>query len=497
MRPMQLNLLHERLQEAGLVLQRKGYTGTAEISHLASDSRRVEGGGLFVAVRGEQSDGHRFIEQAVSKGASAVVCEEIPKTTEGFAGVDFIQVSNTRQALAELAAAFYGDPAHKLSMVGITGTNGKTTTAFLVHHMLTVLGVKTGLLGTVATRVGEETLETSLTTPDALTLHRMLKDMVEAGCTACTMEVSSHALVQERTHGVPFEVAVFTNLTQDHLDYHGSFNRYLDAKKKLFDELGTEAVALYNLDDESGAQMVADTAAQRRSYGQKEEADFRIEGIENRLEGLRMRIDRREHSFYLVGLFNAYNLAAAYGVGRALGYNGEEVLEALSTAPPVPGRFEQFRFEGDRTVIVDYAHTPDALENVLQTIQAFKPAGSRLWCVFGCGGDRDRAKRRLMGSLAEHYADGVIVTSDNPRTEDPASIMNDIRRGMNRPVEARWIVDRREAIREAAAVAQPGDVVLVAGKGHETYQIVGKKRLPFDDRAEVKKNFKLRRLDNA
>ena len=478
-----------------MVLQREGYGESAEIDHLAHDSREVEEGGLFVAVRGEDTDGHLFIDKAIERGAVAVVCEEVPEDAPPPGG--FIQVHRTRTALAELAAAFYGDPARELTMVGVTGTNGKTTTTFLLHHMLTALDEKAGLVGTIALRIGEEQVAADLTTPDALELQRLLRRMVDAECTTCVMEVSSHALVQERVHGIAFDAAVFTNLTQEHLDYHGSFSNYLAAKKRLFDGLAAEAVALYNLDDESGSQMVADTAAEKWSYGQSEAADLRVEVVANRLQGLRLRLDGRGQDFRLVGLFNAYNLVAAYGTGCALGHAPQDVLAALGSAPPVPGRFEQIHFEDGRTVIVDYAHTPDALENVLTTIRAIKPKGSRLWCIFGCGGDRDQSKRRIMGSIAERYAERVIVTSDNPRTEDPASIMNDIRRGMNRPIEAQWIVDRREAIRQASLQAQSGDVVLVAGKGHETYQIIGTDKLPFDDREEVKKNFALRRSGTA
>ena len=485
-----LQALLKRLESAGLDVRKRGRTSGVEIDHVASDSRAVGPGGLFVAIRGERADGHLFIDKAVQNGAIAIVCEAVPgDVAKRFPGIALAQVANTRAALAELAAAFYGDPSRELKLIGVTGTNGKTTVTHLIDHLLTELGETSGLIGTIAFRLGGPPKPATHTTPDALRLNQMLRTMVAAGCTSCTMEVSSHALDQDRVRALHYDVAVFTNLTRDHLDYHGSFQAYLAAKKKLFDGLPATSVAVYNLDDPAGSQVVADTSARRLSYGRTSEADVHVDVLENRLSGLRLRLDGMERAFRLVGLFNAYNLAAAYAAGRALGYSATDVLDALATAPPVPGRFETFRFGGGTTVIVDYAHTPDALENVLQTIRATKPAGAALWCVFGCGGDRDAGKRRPMGTLAEHYADRVVVTSDNPRTEDPEGIMNDIRRGMDRPAEAAWIVSRREAIAYVAHHAAPGDVVLVAGKGHETYQTIGTERHPFDDREEVVRIF--------
>ncbi len=491
-----LNTLRERLEKTGLVISTQGgFDSKVLIDHLANDSRRVGPRGLFVAIRGEQTDGHLFIDKAVYNEAIAVVCEVMPvEASRRFPGIAFVHVRDARAALAELAAAFYGDPSHTLKMVAVTGTNGKTTTAFLTHHLLTALGCKTGLIGTIEYRFGGPPVPATHTTPDALELQRMLRQMVEAGCTACAMEASSHALAQSRLRAARFDVGIFTNLTQDHLDYHRTFDAYLAAKKLLFDHLPAGATALYNGDDEAGARLVTDTAARRVSYGQSPAADLRLEVLENHLEGLRLRLDGGERAFRLVGLFNAYNLAAAYGAGRALGYGHAETLDALAQAPPVPGRFEQFRFEDGTTVIVDYAHTPDALENVLKTIQATKPGQTALWCVFGCGGDRDRAKRPRMGALAERLADHVVVTADNARTEPLGQIMQDIRAGMQHPDEARWIDDRRAAIEAAARHARPGDVVLVAGKGHEDYQIVGTQKLPFDDREEVRKAFSARGL---
>lgn len=482
--------LLDQLAQAGLLLDGQGSSDDRVIDHLADDSRKVGPQGLFVAVRGEAADGHLFIEKAVTNGAIAIVCEAVPAdAATRYPGTAFARVRDGRVAVAVLAAAFYGFPAQYLRMVGVTGTNGKTTVANLVHHTLNALGWETGLVGTISYRVGGEVLEATHTTPGAISLHRLLRGMVEQGCMACSMEVSSHALSQERTKGIPFDVGIFTNLTQDHLDYHDSWDAYLKAKKRLFDDLPAEATALYNADDAAGVAMVEDTQANVLSYGQIADADIQVAVLDNQIDGLRLRLDGVERQFRLVGPFNAYNVAAAYGAGRALGFSQTEVLDALATAPPVPGRFEQLRFASGTTVVVDYAHTPDALENILRAVRTTVPKHAVLWCIFGCGGDRDKAKRRIMGSIAEQFADRVIVTSDNPRTEDPLSIMNDIRRGMNRPTDAFWIVNRREAIREAAFRAQPGDVVLIAGKGHETYQVIGTDKFPFDDRLEAQRAF--------
>ena len=490
---MQLSTLLRRLEREDLLLDSKAAgesVDTITIDHLAEDSREVGPDGCFVAMRGTETDGHLFIDKAVQNGATVVVCEEVPEEAlQRFPGTVFLRVTDSRRALAALAAAFYGDPARELAMIGVTGTNGKTTTAYLLHRTLTQLGETTGLIGTIETRIGTEAAGGDLTTPSALDLQRLLRRMVEAGCTACAMEVSSHALDQERVAAIPYDVGIFTNLTSDHLDYHGTFVEYRKAKKKLFDGLPADATALYNVDDPASADVIADTEARRIAYGRGEEADLRVAILRDGLDGLRLRLDDAERKFRLVGSFNAYNLAASYGAVRATGHARHEALDALAAAPPVPGRFEQLSFEGGPTVIVDYAHTPDALENVLQTIRSIKASAATLWCVFGCGGDRDTSKRRVMGSIAEQYADRIIVTSDNPRTEEPEAIMNDIRRGMSRPAEAQWIEDREAAIRAASRQARPDDVVLIAGKGHETYQVVGTEKRPFDDRKVARKHF--------
>lgn len=485
-----LHVLLERLTQENLVLGHYGSFDDLWVDHVANDSRKIDQNGVFVAISGVHADGHVFIDKAVINGAIAVVCEAVPADYETrFSGIAFVHVSNARAALAELGSAFYGDPSRSMTMIGVTGTNGKTTVTYLLHHALSQIGRKTGLIGTIEVRIGTEKLETSLTTPDAIDIHKLLRRMVDAQCAACAMEVSSHALDQDRVRSVDFDVGVFTNLSRDHLDYHKTIDAYIAAKKRLFDDLRDDAVAVYNIDDAAARRMIAGTRAAKISFGLNEESDVRAELLENRIDGLRLRLDGDVRRFRLVGRFNAYNLAAAYGVLKGSGVGRAEALDALESAPSVPGRFELIRAADGRFAVVDYAHTPDALENVLQTVAATREPGARTLCVFGCGGDRDREKRPMMGSAAERLSDRVIVTSDNPRTEDPEGIMADIREGFRRPAQARWIVDRREAIREAVVEARPGDVIVVAGKGHETYQIVGIEKLHLDDREEVREAF--------
>jgi len=485
--------LRARLAAQGLLDTVRAGTAvpeTFDVAALTADSREVEPGGAFVAVRGTAADGHTFIGDAVERGARLVVCEALPEAPdEQFPETVFARVTDARAALAEAAAALYDDPADALELVGVTGTNGKTTVAWLVHHLLDALGDTTGLLSTVEARTGRETDDTTLTTPGPVELHRTLRRMVDQGCTACVMEVSSHALDQRRVHGLDYAVAIFTNLTTDHLDYHGSRAAYRDAKKSLFDGLGPEATAVYNADDEAGPEMVADTAATPVSFALEGEAAIRPEVQGHTLDGLRLALDGRERAFRLAGRFNAYNVAAAYGAGRALGHGTDAVLDALAEAPPVPGRFETMRFGDDRTVVVDYAHTPDALDTILRAVREAMPADAALWCIFGCGGDRDASKRGPMGGIAEQCADRVIATSDNPRTETPAAILDDIRDGVRRPDAMHWIVDREDAIATAAEEAAPGDVVVIAGKGHETDQVIGTEKHPFDDRKIAQKYF--------
>ncbi len=487
---MKLTTLIEKLNAAGLLAGRAGLASDVSFEHLTADSRQVRPGSLYAAIRGSQADGHQFIDKAVKNGATAILCEAVPDDAPArYPGTAFVQVVRARAALALAASLWADDPSHQLALVGVTGTNGKTTTTHLLYHLFQALGYTAGLIGTIEVRVGEIVYPTTHTTPDAVALQTLLKEMKEAGVTHAAMEVSSHALDQYRTHDTRYAAGVFTNLTRDHLDYHPSFPHYLQAKKRLFDGLGGDAAAVYNTDDPHGAALVADTTARRVSYGTSGGADVRFEIVRNELRGLTLRLDGEAARFALVGRFNAYNLAAAYATARAIGFNAGPARAALQSAPPVPGRFEQFVTADGKTIIVDYAHTPDALENVLITARDTMTTGGRLWCLFGCGGERDVPKRRLMGSLAERHADVVVVTSDNPRREDPEEILNEIRRGMDAPSRAAWLVDRREALAYAADRMSPGDVLIVAGKGHEDYQILGTQKVPFDDRAEVRRLF--------
>ncbi len=493
--PLPWSALRRRLRKADLLDETIAGAeapdpDTLAIGGLTDDSRAVTPGGGFVAIRGVDADGHSFIDMAVDNGARLVVCEALPtRARERFPGVVFARVTDTRTALAEGAAALHGDPADELRLVGVTGTNGKTTVAYLVHHLLEALGETAGLLSTIKVQAGGETTALALTTPGPLVLHRTLRRMVDRGCTACAMEVSSHALDQDRVHGLDYEVAIFTTLSVDHLDYHDTLDDYRAAKKTLFDALGPDATALYNADDEAGPTMVADTEARVVSFGLDRDADIEATVLEARLDGQRVRLDGHERDTQLAGRFNASNMAAAYGTGTALGPAPAAVAAALADAPPVPGRVEPLRFGDGTTVIVDYAHTPDALENVLRTVRDTTPAKAALWCVFGCGGDRDAGKRPTMGRIAERLADRVIVTSDNPRTEAPVAILRDICDGVERPESMRWIVDREEAIQAAADETMPGDVVVIAGKGHETTQTIGTDTRPFDDREVARRYF--------
>jgi len=465
-------------------------SATETITHLSDDSREVGKNGLFVAVRGTVADGHGFIHKAIENGALGIICETLPENHTTITHIAC--VSNARKALAELSAALWQYPASSLNLIGVTGTNGKTTTTWLIHHLLQGLGHKTGLIGTISYRIGDKEIPATHTTPSAVTLNALLRQMVMAGCSYGVMEVSSHALDQYRVIGRDFDVAVFSNLTHDHLDYHQTVEAYRMAKKKLFDDLPESATALTNADDPAGPGMLIDTPARKISYGTSDAAQIRFQLLEDSISGLHLHVDGHDCTFRLVGRFNAYNLTAAYAVGLALGFTPKEVLEVLATAPPVPGRFEQEVFEGTITAIVDYAHTPDALENVLQTIHAIKKPKGKIWCVFGCGGDRDPDKRPVMGRVVEQYADFPIATSDNPRTESPEKILEDVKRGFQRPQDALWLPDRREAIQYAVQYAQPDDVILVAGKGHEPYQIIGTTKHHFDDREEVRHAFNIK-----
>ena len=458
-----------------------------DIATVEFDSRAVVPGSLFVAVRGTQVDGHQFIDQAMAKGAIAILAEDLPEPRDP--GLSWVQVADSQAALGPIMGNYFGNPARELVMLGVTGTNGKTTIATLLHQLFTQLGIKAGLVSTIRNLVGESEYPATHTTPDPKQLHRMFRQMVDEGCEICCMEVSSHALAQHRTAGIPFQVAMFTNLSHDHLDYHGSFKAYLQAKKLLFDGLGKTAVALTNLDDRNGRVMVQNSAATVRTYALKTMADYRARLLENTFEGLLLEIEGEQVWFRLRGSFNAYNLLAVYGAAVELGYEERRVLQVLSLLEGAEGRFEVIRHpHTQQTAIVDYAHTPDALENVLQTIHDINRGESRVITVVGCGGNRDRAKRPEMGRIAAQQSGQAIFTADNPRDEDPEAILEEMIAGVPAENQAKVlrISARREAIRTAVQLAQPGDVILVAGKGHETYQEIKGVKHPFDDRAVIK-----------
>lgn len=458
-----------------------------EISMLTADSRKAGEGSMFVAVRGVTVDGHSFIPTLRGKGVAAMVVESLPEEPE--ADTAYVVVENSAVALGELASRWYGEPSRKLRLVGVTGTNGKTTTATLIYEMARLMGYKAGLLSTVVNYVDTRAVHADQTTPDPLTINRLLAEMVEAGCEYAAMEVSSHAADQHRIAGLHFAGGIFTNLTRDHLDYHKTVEAYLKAKKSFFDGLGADAFALTNADDKTGAVMVQNTRAARRTYSLRTMADFRGKVIESRLDGTLMSFNGREVEVLFTGRFNAYNLTAVFGACILLGWPLETVLLNMSRLVPVAGRFQTFRSpSGDVTAIVDYAHTPDAVVNVLEAIREVVGNRGRICTVVGAGGNRDKGKRPIMAREAARLSDSVILTSDNPRFEEPEDIIHDMEAGLDTP-EARAktvsITDRAEAIAEAVRRADKGDVVLIAGKGHEDYQEVRGVKHHFDDREIV------------
>ena len=458
--------LHTRLARQQLLKNPATPVPDVRITGVSQDSRNVQPGHIFVAVQGQHSDGAAYIQDALEAGAVLIVAQHTVQNIP-----NFVQVQHARKAAAVLAAAFHGDPAKSLHLTGITGTNGKTTTGTLMQQVLQCTGTATGLIGTVTYTMGQKSYPPKLTTPDATELQPMLAEMVRAGCQSCVIEVSSHALDQDRTATLNFSVGVFTNLMHDHLDYHKTAEHYLNTKKRLFDGLTSEAVAVYNQDDQAGKQMIADSPATRCSYGQATDANIQFRIVKDSPGGLQLCLDGHTRTFRLSGAFNAYNLAAAYGAARATGLSGVDAIDALSDARPVSGRFEQYLCDDATRIIIDFAHTPDALEQVLRALVQFREGSTRIWCVFGCGGNRDERKRPRMGAIAERLADQVIITSDNPRNEPAQTIADAILNGMHSPHQARLIPSRPEAIRYAAQTCNAGDIVLVAGKGHETVQI--------------------------
>ena len=470
-------------------LQVKGNTGMP-ISGLCIDSRKVVTGSVFIAVRGTLSDGHAFIDKAITDGVVAIVCETMPADLSDT--VTYVQVKDSAAVVGLLADAFYGSPSAEIKVVGITGTNGKTTTATLLYQLFEKLGYKCGLLSTVQNHIHTEVVIATHTTPDAISIHALLRKMVDAGCVYAFMEVSSHAVHQHRIAGIRFVGGIFTNITHDHLDYHKTFDEYIRVKKQFFDGLGADAFALTNADDKRGMVMLQNTSAEKQTYSLRVPATIKGKVLENNLTGLVMLVDGVEAHFSMIGTFNAYNLLAVYGAAIQLGEDKMHVLEVLSALHGAPGRFETYMSPVDKLLgIVDYAHTPDALINVLATINQLRTGGQKLITVVGCGGDRDKTKRPVMAAAACEHSDKAILTSDNPRSEDPEAILNDMEAGLNTTQKRRSlrITDRREAIKVACSLAQPGDIILVAGKGHETYQEIRGIKHHFDDREVLTQTF--------
>lgn len=458
----------------------KGSTEIA-INAIDFDSRKIEANDVFIAIRGAVADGHEYIETAISKGAVAIICDTFPENITQ--GVTYIQVKDTNRALAFIASNYYGNPSANLKLVGITGTNGKTTIASLLFQLFKKAGYKVGLLSTVKNVVDDVEYKSMLTTSDSITINKFLKEMNDVGVEFCFMEVSSHGIAQKRTEGLQFAGGVFTNLSHDHLDYHKTFAEYRDVKKMFFDQLPKSAFALVNSDDKNGMVMLQNTTAKKLTYALKSYADYRAQILENQLSGLLLKVNEQEVWVRLIGTFNAYNLLAIYGTAIELGLDNLEVLRLLSELESVSGRFQFIVSKENITAVVDYAHTPDALENVLKTIDDIRTKNEQLITVVGCGGDRDKTKRPIMANIASTLSDKAILTSDNPRTEDPEAIILEMEQGVEPQNYKKTIaiVDRKQAIKTACQLAQPNDIILIAGKGHETYQEINGVRHDFDD----------------
>ena len=462
-----------------------------EVKGVAFDSRKVDQGFLFVAVKGVHSNGHDFIDTAIAAGAVAIICEGLPENINH--AITYVTVKSTTHSLGIICDNFYGNPSKKLRLVGVTGTNGKTTVATLLYKLFGSLGHPCGLLSTVENRIIDQVIPATHTTPDPIQINELLVKMIEAGCTYCFMEVSSHAVDQGRVDGLHFKGGLFTNITHDHLDYHHTFESYIRAKKGFFDGLSTDAFALVNTDDKRGMVMLQNCKAKKYAYSLQKVADFKGKIITNSIEGLEVEIDGRNVWFKLIGDFNAYNLLAVYGAAVLLEQNSEEVLLKLSAMTGAVGRFEMVLPGSKFTAIVDYAHTPDALKNVLETITHFRSGLEQVILVFGCGGNRDKTKRPLMAAVACKYSDKIIFTADNPRDEDPLEIIREMQKGVG-PTDAKKtlvMLDREEAIKTACMLAKEKDIILVAGKGHETYQEVKGVKRPFDDREVVTRMLKM------
>ena len=462
-----------------------------EVSELVFDSRKVTENSLYIAMRGTVVDGHSFIGSSIEKGAKTIVCEELPETLAE--NVTYVKVKDSAKALGHLASNFYGNPSQKLKLIGVTGTNGKTSVSTLLFDVFKNLGYDSALLSTVEIRIGEEIIPATHTTPDVITINKILAEAVEKGCEFAFMEVSSHGIAQNRIEGLHFKVAGFTNLTHDHLDYHKTFEEYLKTKKRFFDELEDTAIAITNLDDKNGNVMLQNTKAKKKSYALKTMADFHGKLLEVDFNGMLLNFNGKEFWTTLTGKFNVYNLLLVFGIAEELGFEQDEILQAISKLKRVSGRFETFKSDGGIFFIVDYAHTPDALENILDSINDIRTKNERLITVFGCGGDRDHSKRPEMGNIATKKSTLAIITSDNPRTEEPGQIIKEIEAGVEPQNFSKYtsIPDRKEAIKMAIKFAEPKDIVLVAGKGHETYQEINGVKHHFDDKEVINELWKL------
>lgn len=462
-----------------------------EVSELVFDSRKVTENSLYIAMRGTVVDGHSFIASSIEKGATTIVCEEFPETLAE--NVTYIKVKDSAKTLGHLASNFYGNPSRKLKLIGVTGTNGKTSVSTLLFDVFKNLGYDSALLSTVEIRIGEEIIPATHTTPDVITINKILAEAVEKGCEFAFMEVSSHGIAQNRIEGLHFKVAGFTNLTHDHLDYHKTFEEYLKTKKRFFDELEDTATAITNVDDKNGNVMLQNTKAKKKSYALKTMADYHGKLLEVDFNGMLLNFNGKEFWTTLTGKFNVYNLLLVFGITEELGFEQDEILQAISKLKRVAGRFETFKSDGGIFFIVDYAHTPDALENILDSINDIRTKNERLITVFGCGGDRDHSKRPEMGNIATKKSTLAIITSDNPRTEDPGQIIKEIEAGVEPQNFSKYtsIPDRKEAIKMAIKFAEPKDIVLVAGKGHETYQEINGVKHHFDDKEVINELWKL------
>ena len=453
----------------------------SSIKNISFDSRKIESGYIFFAIKGYDLDGHKYIPQAITQGATVVVCEELPEELSDY--VTYVQVKNSSIALGIVASNFYDNPSEKVTLAGITGTNGKTTTTTLLYNLFTQLGFRCALLSTIENRISDKVLNSNHTTPDPITINQLLAQAVDEGCQYAFMEVSSHGIHQNRLAGLTFKIGAFTNITHDHLDYHQTFSNYIAAKKKFFDELPKTAIAITNMDDKNGLIMLQNTNAKKVTYSLKSNSEYKGKIIENRLDGMLLQFNNQEFWTVLAGKFNAYNELLAYTIASELGFDSLGIVTALSKLQRVKGRFETYVSDDKKYIIVDYAHTPDALQNILEAINQSRTRNEKLITVFGCGGHRDKEKRPKMGNIATRLSDLAIITSDNPRDENPDEIIQEIETGIEPQNTNKYlsITDRKQAIRTAIKMAAPKDIILIAGKGHENYQEINGKHFPFDD----------------